>query len=100
MTPKSEFQKNVVAAADHRKLVERQDVTNAILVAFNEYCWGLPVADNPQSSWAANAKRQGALELISVFLNLGSQEPVRQNRPTGKLENEDAPSRSSTTTSN
>lgn len=97
MSPKSEFHKDASAVADHRQLVQRQDVTSGLLVAFNEYCWNLPVADNPQTSWAANAKRQGALELITTFLNLGSQEPVRQNRPTGALEDENATNPSSPT---
>lgn len=73
----------------HRRLMTESRVREALLTALNEHNWNLPVADNPQTSWAANARRQGAQDLIKTFLALGTP-PAKRELPTaGKLEPQD-----------
>lgn len=92
MSPKSEFQKNQVAASDHQKLVSDPRVTDALLVAYNELCWTLPDSEHPQQSWAANARRHGAKQFIEIFLGLGTPTAPLKRPTSGKLESEDGQS--------
>lgn len=88
MTPKQHFQLDPARASAHSKIVKEPAMAEALLAAFNEYCWNLPQATHPNESWAANARRQGAKEFIETFQALG--DPARARKPSklGKLEDE------------
>lgn len=90
LSPRDLFQQDAVKAGDHRKLCLETRVREALLAAFAELSWRLPKADNPQSSWAANARRQGAQELIEIFLSLGDPPREMKRTVSGQLEPEDA----------
>lgn len=90
MSPKEVFLTNQTAAEYHRRLTADSRVRDALLVALNEHNWNLPGADNPQSSWAANARRQGAQDFLNIFLALGNPPAKREPIKAGRLESEDA----------
>jgi hypothetical protein len=90
MSPKELFQNDAIKADYHRRLMTDSRVREALLVALNEHNWNLPVADNPQTSWAANARRQGAQDFLKIFLALANPPSKRETMQAGKLEYEDA----------
>lgn len=90
ISPKELFQTDIAKASEHRALVQNPRLVDALMVALNEHGWRLPLADNPQTSWAANARRQGAKELLEIFLTLGDPPVARKPMIAGQLENEDA----------
>jgi hypothetical protein len=91
MSPKELFLLNEPKAQAHRELSGRADFREALMIAFNQLCWHLPKADNPNTSWAANARRQGAQEFMYILLTLGNPQEFRKERSdVGTLEDQDA----------
>ncbi len=90
MSPKELFLTDQTKAEPHRRLMADSRVREALLVALNEHNWNLPVADNPQTSWAANARRQGAQDFLNILLALGNPPSKREPIKAGRLESEDA----------
>ena len=89
-TPKELFLTSEPRAAAHRKLCLDPAVVEAMHVAFQELCWRLPPSDNPNQSWAANARREGAKELVHIFFSLGDPAKEMKRQTPGRLEDEDA----------
>lgn len=87
-SPRQLFQENPDAVKEHAAMVDKSITARSLQVAFAELCWNLPPADNVNTSWAANARRQGAQEFIRIFLGLADQQPPRKQRPAGELEPE------------
>lgn len=80
MSPRESFQLDPQAVQRHNDLLERSDVRDNLLVAFNEFCWSMPPSDTPEQAAHNNGMREGARGLINTFLNLGS-------KPRGKQQN-------------
>lgn len=89
MTPKQMFLRNA-ARVEHAKQILKEPALEELLhTAYAEYCWGLPNAEHPQQSWAANARRQGALDFIHVLLSLADPAKRLEKPKSGQLERED-----------
>jgi hypothetical protein len=90
MSPKELFQRDEESAGRHRDMAHSSPVQAALMAAFNQFCWELPKPDNPQTSWAANAMREGAKQFIDTFTTLADSPKRRERPPTTQLEDPDA----------
>lgn len=89
MTPKELLHRNKTKVSELNTLLSSGAIEEFLQVAFNELSWNLPLSEDVGKAWAANARRQGAKDLIQTFLNLGSQQQIRKPTIAGNLENED-----------
>lgn len=85
------FQGDPIQVERAKKLLKDQQFEALLHTAYNEFCWShMPIAQDPQQSWAANARRQGARDFIDVLLSLADPAKRIERPKSGQLEREDA----------
>lgn len=91
--PKNHWQEDKDWAKRHGDLVLNNEIREGLLRAFTSYCWTLPASGaSPQEALCANARRQGAQEVIAHFISLANPPIPAPARPLQNLEEPVPPS--------
>lgn len=87
INPRAHYQKDTAWLKGHQETVVNEFIRDTLLKAYATYCWGLPnTGASPQEALCANAKREGAQQLINTFLTLAEIKPPTTDRLASQLE--------------
>lgn len=77
LTPKDTFRDNKQAASAHSDVMASKAFKDAVSTALLEYQFRMASAE-PQVAAVTSFRLKGAQEFISILLNLGEPDPIRQ----------------------